>query len=191
MADTVVQCSGLFPDGTALSAYTPAALPYRNAGLAPASDVSAVDTATVADGAATFDGLTSGKPYLIYGNVTSPTVSVTTLGDATHSEVDVVTLGRISQPLTGGTFRLGVNVDGGGVQNTAALPYDASAADVQLALEALSNVAPGDVTVTGSRGGPYTLTFGGALENTALVVTVNGASLQGGSEHRWTRINAT
>jgi hypothetical protein len=46
-------------------------------------------------------------------------------------------------------------------QTTSALDDDASAATVQGALEALSNIAVGDVTVTGSAGGPYTVTFAG------------------------------
>lgn len=47
-------------------------------------------------------------------------------------------------------------------QTTGAISATASAAAVQSALEALSNLAPGDVTVTGVSGGPYTVTFGGA-----------------------------
>ena len=58
-------------------------------------------------------------------------------------------------------------------QTTAALPYNATAAQVQTALEALSNIAPGDVTVTGVAGGPWTLTYGGQYlgENVAAVTT--------------------
>lgn len=55
---------------------------------------------------------------------------------------------------TGGDFT--VAVDG---EATAAIAYNASAGDVQTALEALSNLVPGDVTVTGSAGGPWVLTF--------------------------------
>jgi hypothetical protein len=51
-------------------------------------------------------------------------------------------------------------------QTTGAIAAGATAADVQTALEALSNIAPGDVTVTGAAGGPYTVTFGGTLADT-------------------------
>jgi len=48
-------------------------------------------------------------------------------------------------------------------QTTAAIAAAATAAAVQAALEALSNINVGDVTVTGADGGPYTVTFGGTL----------------------------
>lgn len=46
-------------------------------------------------------------------------------------------------------------------QTTASILQAATAAEVQAALEALSNINVGDVTVTGNSGGPYTVTFGG------------------------------
>jgi hypothetical protein len=51
-------------------------------------------------------------------------------------------------------------------QTTGSIAAAATAATVQAALEALSNIAPGDVVVTGSAGGPYTVTFGGTLAAT-------------------------
>lgn len=51
-------------------------------------------------------------------------------------------------------------------QTTASIDDQATDAEVQAALEALSNIAPGDVTVTGDPGGPYTVTFGGTLADT-------------------------
>lgn len=69
---------------------------------------------------------------------------------------------------TGGTFT--ITWSG---QTTAALAYNATAAQVQTALEALSNIAPGDVAVTGAAGGPWTLTWGGTQlgENVAQPTT--------------------
>lgn len=69
---------------------------------------------------------------------------------------------------TGGTFT--ITFSG---QTTAAIPYNASAAAVQTALEALSNVNPGDIVVTGNAGGPWTLTYGGQYlgENVSAVTT--------------------
>lgn len=48
-------------------------------------------------------------------------------------------------------------------QTTAAIDAGATAAAVQAALEALSTVGAGNVTVTGDDGGPYTVTFGGVF----------------------------
>ena len=54
----------------------------------------------------------------------------------------------------GGTFTLSY-----GGQVTTAIAFGAAAAAVEAALEALSNLAPADVTVAGSAGGPWTVTF--------------------------------
>lgn len=51
-------------------------------------------------------------------------------------------------------------------QTTASIAAAATAAQVRAALEALSNVGTGNVAVTGSAGGPYTVTFGGNLAGT-------------------------
>lgn len=51
-------------------------------------------------------------------------------------------------------------------QTTGAIAAAATAATVQAALEALSNIEVGDVVVTGASGGPYTVTFGGTLADT-------------------------
>src|SRR5215207_5627901 len=51
-------------------------------------------------------------------------------------------------------------------QPTGTIAYTASAATIQTALVALSNVAPGDIVVTGPNGGPWTFAFGGAYANT-------------------------
>lgn len=51
-------------------------------------------------------------------------------------------------------------------QTTASLLALATAAQMQTALEALSNIGVGNVTVTGNAGGVYTVTFIGALAGT-------------------------
>lgn len=51
-------------------------------------------------------------------------------------------------------------------QTTDALDDQATAAEVQAALEALSNVGEGNVEVTGNAGGVYTVKFVGDLANT-------------------------
>ncbi|MCW5939913.1 MAG: discoidin domain-containing protein [Fimbriimonadaceae bacterium] len=59
---------------------------------------------------------------------------------------------------TGGTFRLRFK----GAE-TSDIAYNAGAAAVQSALQALSTVGSGNATVSGSAGGPWTVTFAGAL----------------------------
>jgi hypothetical protein len=64
----------------------------------------------------------------------------------------------------GGAFAAGDTVAytfGG--QSTAALAYNASAATIQAASQALSTIGAGNCLVTGLAGGPYTFTFVGAL----------------------------
>lgn len=64
-------------------------------------------------------------------------------------------------------------------QTTTSIAAAATAATVQAALAALSNIGDADVVVTGAAGGPYTVTFAGALANTnvaALTATPTGGS---------------
>ena len=68
----------------------------------------------------------------------------------------------------GATIALSADVtaSGTGVALSSALPYDASAGQVQLALASLHAIGAGDVKVSevsGSGGGPYTIDFTGAL----------------------------
>ncbi len=94
------------------------------------------------------------------------------LYSGTSDEVQTLTVDA-----TGGTFTLTF-----AGQTTAAIASEATAAAVEAALEALSNVAPGDVTVTGAAGGPYTITFGGDLANTNVAaITTDATALTGGA----------
>ena len=77
---------------------------------------------------------------------------------------------------TGGTFT--ITWSG---QTTAAIVYNATAAQVQSALEALSNIAPGDVTVTGAAGGPWTLTWGGTQLGEDVAAPTTTESFTGGT----------
>jgi hypothetical protein len=92
---------------------------------------------------------------------------------AVTNEVQTAT---ITGAPTGGTFTLTYSG-----QTTAAIAFNATAATVQAALEALSNLAPGDVVVTGNAGGPYTLTFGGTLLGDNVASLTATASLTGGT----------
>lgn len=78
---------------------------------------------------------------------------------------------------TGGTFTLTYSG-----QTTAAIPFNANAATVQGALNALSNIRTGDVSVTGANGGPYDVKFMSALGGQDVAaMTASGASLTGGT----------
>ena len=67
-------------------------------------------------------------------------------------------------------------------QTTAAIAYNASAATVEAALEALSTIGQGNVQVTGAAGGPYTVEFVGELANeNVAAMTASGAGLTGGT----------
>lgn len=84
-----------------------------------------------------------------------------------------------SGPVTAGTFTITYSA-----QTTAALDFDATAAEIQTALEALSNLAPGDVVVSGGPifTTPVTIIFQGTLAGTNVgAITVDSTSLTGGT----------
>lgn len=87
------------------------------------------------------------------------------------SEVQTITIDA-----TGGTFT--ATFEGA---TTAAVAYNATAAAFQTALELLSTIQPGDVTVT-KDASVFTITFGGkfAGEN-VTAMTTNAGSLTGGA----------
>lgn len=90
------------------------------------------------------------------------------------NEVQTVNLGAA----TAGTVTIGF--DG---ETTGAIAFNATAADVQTALEAMSNVGPGDITVSGGPlPGTITLTFGGRYAGVNVPqVTVTPTGLTGGT----------
>jgi Flp pilus assembly protein TadG len=62
---------------------------------------------------------------------------------------------------------------------TSAIAYNATAAVVQAALESLSTIGAGNVSVAGAVGGPYTVTFIGALGNLDVAqMTADGTALR-------------
>lgn len=80
---------------------------------------------------------------------------------------------------TGGNFRLTFNG-----QQTANIARNANAAGVQSALEALSNIAPGDVSVGGGPGGtaPYSIEFTGTYAGTPVPEMTVSHTLTGGTD---------
>jgi hypothetical protein len=83
----------------------------------------------------------------------------------------------------GGTFALRVTI-GGVSANTTALAWNVAAADIDTALEALDNAPAGSFTVSGSDGGPYTITFLPTIGEVGLEVvndlTTDGGVFEGG-----------
>jgi hypothetical protein len=100
--------------------------------------------------------MTVGNNSLTGGTTPSPAVAHTTTG---QSIADVQTL-SISGTPTGGGFALSF-----GGQKTAAIPFNATAAQVQAALTALASIGAANVTCTGGPlpGSSVTITFAGSL----------------------------
>jgi flagellar hook protein FlgE len=143
---------------------------------------------TLNSGTITFSGykpdgtaLSSASPSV---DLTMPVTSSTTLGDIlTWLNTDEGTPGvdeiqTITGTATSGTFTLSY-----GGETTGALSYDASAADIETALELLTGID--DVTVAGGPLGTagITVTFDGAsVEQTDVnLLTVNDIDLAGGT----------
>ncbi len=99
------------------------------------------------------NGVPSGTPL---GEVTATGKVGPYSGDATD-EVQSITQG--GSGLTSYTLTYSG-------QTTASIAAAATAAQVQAAIEALSNVGTGNVLVTGAANGPYQVAFRGDLENT-------------------------
>jgi hypothetical protein len=97
--------------------------------------------------------------------------------DATNQVTDEVQTVTIGNAPTGGTFTLTFSG-----QTTAAIAYNATAAAVQSALEALSNIGVAEALVTGNAGGPYTVRFAGTLaDSDQPLMTASAANLTGGT----------
>lgn len=129
-----------------------------------------LDTSAFTEGTHYPDGMfKSGIPL---AKITSSGLYGPYAGRANESQTATIT----GSP-TGGTFTL--TFDG---ETTAAIAYNAAATTVKTALEALSNVKTGDVTVSGSAGGPYTVVFTGHYQGENVpAFTASGASLTGGT----------
>lgn len=101
---------------------------------------------------------------------TNISVSVTGAGGAGDNETQTLTVATA----TGGTFTLTF-----GGFTTTALAYNADAATIQAALEALSSIGSGNVTVSGGPG-TFTIAFAGTLAATPQdLITGDGSSMTG------------
>lgn len=88
---------------------------------------------------------------------------------------------------TSGNVTLSVSFGGAAAEVTANIAFNATAAVIEQRLEALGNVIPGSVTVTGgvgaSGGGtPYVIAWGDRLANIPITVTVADVDLAGGGD---------
>ncbi len=112
------------------------------------------------------DTVTSGQVY----EGPAPLVDASALGETSvHDEpspnqvgaADAVQVVTITSGSSGDTFTLTLDYQDPGTDNqtTAAIAYDATASAVEAAIEALAGVADGDCVVTGSAGGPFTVTW--------------------------------
>ena len=85
---------------------------------------------------------------------------------------------------TGGTYTLSVyDTDDVLLGTTSALAYNASTTAIDTALEAISGVGSGNITVSGTNlAGGFTITFGGSIAASRFSIRVDGANLTGGTE---------
>lgn len=96
------------------------------------------------------------------------------------SQVETITK---AGTVTGGTFT--VTIDG---QASAAIAYNASNATILAALEAMPNIQPGDVVLSGGgvagvSTGALTLTFAGNKAGRSMVISTGSGSLTGGGTY--------
>lgn len=145
----------------------------------PYTDLQAAIDDAVAD-AVTLDQqvllLVVGGPWP--GPYTIPAdANVHILGVSFNSKQTITIVNPSATP-TGGTFTLSfTNPLNSQTDTTTALDFDATAAEVQAALEALTTIGTGNVTVTGPDGGPFDVTFVGTLANVAVPLLVPDDSL--------------
>ncbi|WP_280393054.1 hypothetical protein [Nocardia wallacei] len=109
----------------------------------------------------------------LIGETPNITLDISLFSQGNTNEVQTVT---VTGGPTGGTFTLTYSG-----QTTSAIAYNASASTVQTAIAALSNVGSGNVAVTGSNGGPYTVTFQGTLGSKNVAQMTATSSLTGGT----------
>lgn len=99
------------------------------------------------------------------GTTALATVSEAYVGTTAATAVQTVT---ITGSPTGGTYTLKATSRTGSVSTSGTIAFNASAATLQTTLTGLATIGAGNATVTGSNGGPYTVTFGGTLANSYI-----------------------
>ena len=120
-------------------------------------------------------------PFGAQGFLYPDTVGMVALGlgfaiDSTNALKNEIQTVTITGDPTGGTFTLT------STGTTSAIPFDATAAQVQSALEGITAIGENNVIVTGDAGGPFTVTFTGALTGTNIApMTEDHTNLTGGT----------
>ena len=149
-----------------------------------------------AAGALTVDCRAAGVLVVPLSSVAASQGVINVSDNVYMSDGNTLTLGLYTQTLTvtgsptGGTVTYSVTA-GNETTTSATVAYNATAAVLAAALQALSNVGAGGVTVTGSAGGPYTVVWQGfnptvAIGTNALTggttpsVTIGSTAIQTG-----------
>ncbi len=161
-------------DGLA-AAITAAAIPE----FPSATSVAATTGTNATDAYLKLTGAADGTPYTVTGSTSNGGTASVAVDVAQSGGGGVNMIQRVSLPsgLTGGTFTL--SFEG---QETTNLTYDESAADIESALKALSNIGASDVSVSGDAGGPWLVEFEGTLAAaTQTLLSGDGSSLAGQS----------
>jgi hypothetical protein len=162
-----------------------------NFSVTPGGGVSATVTAGGGGNPSQFDSITGGG---VSGTATLKVVGTSGadsfVGDGSNSRFAFNSTGLFSASLggaTAGTFTLVANT--GTATTTAALAFNATAAQVQSALQLLSNVGVNGATVVGNNGGPYTIQFASnvPISTLTLVSALTGTT----STPATTNISAT
>lgn len=144
-----------------------------SSGQLPAANVTITFTGALSSGAQPV--IASGPSSLTGGTSPAASIASTTTG---VSVAAVQTLDLTGTP-TAGTFELTF-----GGQTTAAIPFNATSAQVEAALVALSSVGAGNLTCSGADlpAGPISMTFAGTLApGPQPLMTVGNNSLTGGT----------
>ena len=125
---------------------------------------------------------------VVFNAANSSLISATDVDNPTGNMVVRLTASRAGNErqllnvlnATGGTFTLSLGAVG--VTTTGPLNFNATATDIQNALQGLTAIGAGNVSVTGPVNGQYTIQFVGALASTDVgQVTANGSGLTGSS----------
>jgi len=125
---------------------------------------------------------TDGELYVVTDDTTADGLTQDTIYFDLKLGAQVVSVvpqpvNRINEVTLGGTASSGSFTLTFNGQTTTAIAHDASDVVVRTALEALSNINPGDVTVSGSR--PWNVAFQGQYGGRDLPFSINGSNLVG------------
>jgi hypothetical protein len=133
----------------------------------------AIASATVGGTQGEFGKYTALQPPSRSCGLPYPLVNAEVAGGLGISGLRVNEIERITVNAGGGTFTISHGGD-----TTGPIPFNASAGEVQSALEALASIGPGNVAVKGGPGGPYFVEFVGSLAKMAITpLTTSHSSL--------------